>query len=511
MKYLPIDVSDFKTLISSNFIYVDKTKYIYDLFGGPYRYYFLSRPRRFGKSLFLSTLKEFFLGNKQIFEGLWISHAAYYWPQYPIIFLDFSMLNHRNPGALEQSLNEKLLEIANSYNVQLNSLILENRFAELVQKLAAINRVAILIDEYDSPIVNYLNNLTMAEANRDLLGNFFRVIKGLDQYIRAVFITGVSRFAKTSVFSGINNLNDISMNGDFAQIVGYSESEMTHNFEPFIKSLNQPNLLEKLKYWYNGYRFSEKNIKVYNPFSVLYFFYTKDFKNFWFRSGTPTFLINLLRKQYYDLADLQNFEVGIETISSFEVDSIPLLAILYQTGYLTIVDYNSETNTFKLDYPNEEVKQSFQRFILLALTKTEDSRFSAVISRMRNALINHDAALFCELLQSLFAHIPYLLYIKQERYFHSLLQLLASVLGLETHSELMTDKGRIDFVVTTPKDVYLFELKFNSDPELALQQILDRKYYERYKINEKRITLIGLNFKFVDKQLDVSWQIKSLG
>jgi hypothetical protein len=303
-KPLPIDVATFEVMISDGYLYIDKTKYIYDLYKGKGRYYFLSRPRRFGKSLLISTLKELFSGNKKLFDGLWISTSDWEWKQHPIIHLDFSKLAHETSVELKADLTRALERIGDAHNIDLSKAKTpSSKLQDLVEALAKKNKVAILIDEYDKPIIDHIANIPLAEKNRAILKSFYDVIKGLDEHLRAIFVTGVSKFSKTSIFSGINNLNDISQDPIAASLLGYTQDELEHYLTPYISAIaigqkrTQQEILDEMKEWYNGYRFSEDLVRVYNPFSVLYYLAKKKRANYWFASGTPTFLMKLLKKK----------------------------------------------------------------------------------------------------------------------------------------------------------------------------------------------------------------------
>ncbi|MBA3954227.1 ATP-binding protein [Candidatus Dependentiae bacterium] len=501
MKYLPTDVSSFKVMRTQNYLYVDKTKDIYDLFSGGSRYYFLSRPRRFGKSLLVSTLKELFSGNKELFNGLWISTSNYDWQKYPVIHLDFSIIDHETTQELKLSIDWALDEIARNYNLDISKAPTSGaKLVLLIRELSKINKVVILIDEYDKPLLDHLHDIKRARAQRAALKRFFDVLKGMDDYLRAVFITGVSKFSKTSLFSGINNLNDISLKPESATLLGYTQEELETYFMPYIQEIAQStkkeesHILKDIKIWYNGYRFTRENKKVYNPFSVLYYLKDKDLENYWFESGTPSFLIQLLKEQFVALKDLKELEVTRDTLGTFEIENIPLTPLLFQAGYLTISDYNSDTKRFKLNYPNYEVEESFKKYLIATLTYNQSATVDTALIHLVKALENNQIDIFCEILKNLFAHIPYLLHIKKESYYHSLFQFLFSLLSLEAQSEIMTNQGRIDMALITKTHVYIFELKIEISAQKALDQIKERKYYERYNHLNKNIILIGLSF-----------------
>jgi len=505
-------------MIEGNYIYVDKTELIYNLYATGDRYFFLSRPRRFGKSLLISTLKELFSGNKKLFQNLWIEKSGvWHWQEHPIIYLDFSALDHETAQEFKISLSAELETIAEYYEIALpKNLSVTALMRFLVRKLAATNKVVILIDEYDYPLLNSLDNSKIAQLHLKTLKNFFTVIKSLSASVELVFITGVSKFAKTSIFSGINNLIDLTMTPEAAALLGYTRQEIEYYFAEYITELAQDKqnsreqILHEIEQWYNGYRFSSQEIKVYNPFSVLYYLKTKQLANYWFESGTPSFLVHLLKTQYTALEDIQDVELSADSLGTFDIEHIPLIPLLFQTGYLSITNYDKETNKYKLGYPNTEVSLSFQKYLVVALTQNSPVTVERSVSLMIQALNNNNIDVFCELLQSLLAHIPYNLYIEQERYFHSLFQFLGSLLGLEVQSEIVTNRGRIDLVITTENYIYIFEFKFNTSPDVALKQIEDQKYYERYLLTRKHITLIGLAFNYKNKKLSLEWQTKIL-
>jgi Predicted AAA-ATPase/PD-(D/E)XK nuclease superfamily len=488
-------------MITGNYLYVDKTRYIYDLFSGGSRYYFLSRPRRFGKSLLISTLKELFSGNQKLFEDLWIGSSDYIWEEYPIIYLDFSIIDHSNVQELKLALSWALLEVADTYGVDISGAPTSgSQLAQLIKRLSAKNRVVVLIDEYDKPLLDNLQDIPRALAIRDFLKNFYDILKGMDVYLRAIFITGVSKFSKTSIFSGINNVNDISLKPESAELLGYTFDEITSYFSDYIndfarsKNISCDEVLKLIQYWYNGYRFSKEDRKVYNPFSVLYALKDKELVNYWFESGTPSFLINLLRDQYKTLETITRVEVSMSSLGTFEVENIPLIPLLFQTGYLTIADYNQETGKFTLDYPNFEVEESFVKYLVATLAQTSIVTVDTAIFKLREALDANDMASFCNHAQILFASIPYTLRIDRESYYHSLFQFLMSLLSIETQSEILTNVGRVDLVIVTKAYIYIFELKCNVGPAVALDQIKEKKYYERYLLKGKHIVLVGLSF-----------------
>jgi hypothetical protein len=395
MKNLPIFVSFFDIMRAKagKYVYVDKTEHIYNLFKtGISHYYFLSRPRRFGKTLLISTLKELFSGNRALFKGLWIDKSDYAWTEYPVIHLDLSTLAYDTKDNLVESLNDKLEAIARSYGFTLERRLPQSKLAELIELLASKNRVVVLIDEYDQPILRHLADEAQARDFQGFLRDFYSVLKGMSSYIRAIFITGVSKFAKTSLFSGLNNLDDITLDPRAASLLGYTDEEVDQYFAPFIEEVTMkihlPNkaVRKDMRTWYNGYRFSELNLHVYNPFSVLYCLEKQKFANYWFESATPSFLVPLIKKHYTSLEDVTEFELSASSLGTFNLEHIPLFPLLFQTGYLTITDYDQETDKFKLDYPNFEVCAAARQLMSYGKAKPDPSKEKSDFVARRAAL-----------------------------------------------------------------------------------------------------------------------------
>lgn len=514
--------SSFRKIIECGSLYIDKTNVLYNLLAqasADDSYFFLARPRRFGKTLFISMLEELFAGNRQLFKGLWIDSSDYTWEKHPVISLDFSQLNSRSPAMLEYTLSLKLDEKAQQEGFDLSAIAdLGTKLNFLVKRLAAHNRVVILIDEYDYPLLNNLHDVTILEENRRILSDFFTVIKSLESDLRALFITGVSQIAKTSIFSGMNIPNNISLDPIAANLLGYTKEEIQSYFSKQIIELAQSEglsvdeILEKIQRWYNGYRFSEAEVKVYNPFSLHYLFTKKKFANYWFRSGTPTFLLNLLKKNKYILETSEERPVSEENLSSLTIESPRLASLLFQTGYLTIDSYDRTTDSYTLTYPNHEVRESYSILLLSAITGKEDVELKNTSSAVKQALEQQDTATLCSLLGSIFAHIPYQIDKREEAHYHALVHQFFVMLEVDVISEMQTNKGRIDLVAFTDKYIYLFELKVNATPENALAQIEKRTYYERFLTDSKKrtIVLVGLAFNKKDNETTVSCVSKTI-
>jgi hypothetical protein len=528
--------STFSEMIEKNYLYIDKTQHIYQLFNGGLKYYFLSRPRRFGKSLLISTLKELFSGNKKLFEELWIGKSelsrhslgdvGWGWAQHPVIQLDFSEIAHETSVELKTSLNSTLDDIAAANNISVESKhTIPDKFKRIVTELAKKEKVVILIDEYDKPIIDHVTNLEIAEKNRTVLKSFYDVLKAQDKNLRAVFVTGVSKFSKTSIFSGLNNLNDISHDSIAASLLGYTQQELESYLTSYVtevakvhaKSIRE--ILDEMKQWYNGYRFSKDEVCVYNPFSVLYYLTKKERKNYWFDSGTPTFLMKLLKKSQEALKDFSEPEVTEAELGPFELEDIPVIPLLYQTGYLTIADSFKKGNTdmYRLRHPNAEVRESFSRCILITLTHLSDAHVVKIVDAIKDALISNNIAKVCQHMRILFANIPAKLHIEREHYYHSLFLLTFNLMGLEfkiegqedkdlqNDAEVPTSKGFIDMVVKTTNRIFLLEFKFNKPAKTAINQIHRKEYYQKYLGQGLPITLAGISFIYKEKKLDITF------
>ena len=514
MKKLPLGIQSFERLITMDCLYVDKTNHIYNLITRGSAY-FLARPRRFGKSLLVSTLKEIFLAKKELFQGLWIATSDYDWQPYPVIHLDLSKLGKGSVEKLIIGLSFTLEEYGKEWGIDITGAPdLETKLDMLIRNLAQKHGpVVILIDEYDYPLLKNLQDTEEAHKQQEFLRSFYAAIKGLDNYLHFLFVTGISKFSRTTIFSGFNNLNDISFQERAGALLGYTQEELETNFSVYIQQLATKNnvsyqdTLHLLKEWYNGYRFCEEEINVYNPFSVICCLENLKCINYWFESGTPSFLDSLIRSQHITWDTIASYNLPRADLGTFNISDIPLIPILYQTGYLTIVDYNSATDSFYLDYPNREVRESFNRYVVQTLTQKNSYMLSNLLQELKKALKTNNMATFCLHLRSLFARIPYYLYIDQERYYHSLLQMILTLTGYEVYSELPTNKGCIDLVLQTDQYVYLFELKCDQPPTKALEQIEERKYYERFQ--GKQLILVGLSFKRTDEVVEVACETLS--
>lgn len=517
MKKLPVDLSTLSHLIESDYVYVDKTEYAYNMITGGRRF-FLSRPRRFGKSLFVSTLKEILTANKNLFNELWIGKSDYEWREYGVINLDLSLLTIQDTTTFQNDLNRELRSIAQKHNITIDdtlhypSGILKSLVHQLYERFG---RVAILIDEYDSPILKSLHNELLSKEIRDIIQQFFTVIKGLDAQVQFVFITGVSSFAKAGLFSGINNLQLLTLDKRFGGICGYTDEEVNYYFTDRItawaheENISYDSLREQIKKWYNGYRFGNKVATVYNPFSIMHALNLQEFKNFWFQSGTPTFLVEVFKKDIQSF-DPEKLTITEDSLGIFDIGHTPLTTLMFQAGYLTIVDYNSNTNRYTLDYPNEEVRISFQKYLLEVFAHINAAHAGELSLDLYEAFENKNIDEIVSLLYQLFAHVPYQLHSKEEKYYHSLFMMICIGAGIKVQSEYSTNLGRIDLVLEFPQRIYVIEVKFNDSAEKALAQIEERRYYERFITQKKEIILLGLAFKKEPKIFDITYATKIL-
>jgi len=503
MKALPIGIQEFSEFSVGNYLYVDKTEHIFNLL--PNKYYFLSRPRRFGKSLFLNTIKEVFKGNKKLFEGLWI-YDKIEWEAYPIIKISFSSVDYFNLG-LEKAIDNEMLLLAKQNNIVLESADFSSKFRELIYTLGEKKKVVLLIDEYDKPIIDYIDDIPQADENRKILKSFYSVIKDSDQYIRFFFVTGVSKFSKVSIFSDLNNLRDITLDENYATVTGYTQQELENYFQEHIKNVGEkykeifPDIMVEIKKWYNGYSWDGINF-VYNPFSILNFFASRAFRDFWFSTGTPTFLMKMIKENNFTVFDLENKMISVNALEKYEITSISLIPLLFQTGYLTIKKIDLREMTLTLDFPNKEVESSFTIYLLASLNDGHIDKADSLLINMRFALRDNKIEKFIELIDILFKGLSYVIVDQKEKYFHSVFYLVVKLIGFTIETEVMTIDGCIDCVITTDKYIYVIEFNAGQDAKTAMEQIKAKGYYKKYLSENKPVTLIGINFNIEEKRID---------
>jgi len=486
LKPLPIGINTLSTIISENMVYVDKTEIAYNLSINQGRY-FLSRPRRFGKSLFLDTLKQIFEGNKEIFKGLYIYDKWNWDKKFPVIKIDFAGGNVRNRVELDEKLSASIKIHQDLFDITLEEESISNKFNELIIKLTSKynSNVVILIDEYDKPLLDNIENPDIAMEVREGLKNFYSVIKEQDANIQFVFVTGVSKFSKVSIFSGINNLRDLTLDSSFATICGYTQNDIDTTFKDYLQEVDP----EQLKLWYNGYNFLGD--PVYNPFDILLFISNNhSFRNYWFETGTPTFLIKLFKQNRYFLPDLDNIEVGEEILSGFELDRIEPTTILFQTGYLTIKDFSTKVGRikFKLCFPNFEVKTSFSEYLITAYAEMTIHKYKYE-ETIYDSLMNADMPLLEKTIKRLFAGIPYRNFTNNdlldfEGYYASVLYAFFAAINCEVVPEDISIHGQADMTIKLGNNVFVMEIKLGKDNESdfneALKQIQTIDYAAKY-------------------------------
>ena len=516
MKNLTSSVYSFEKLRDGGYLYVDKTEFIWKLINSEGESYFLSRPRRFGKSLTLSTLKAVFEGKKELFKGLALYDKPYDWKPYPIIHLDMNGCNFSDRTELRNSLCGIVRECAEDHHVNLVGDSPEQLFRQLIRSLAADGQVVILLDEYDKPI---LNNITSPECKQILndLKAFYSVIKAFERNLRFAFITGVSKFCHVSLFSDLNNLTDITMDARYATMLGYTQEEFEFNFKDRIdmisQKLNMPReeLLPEIKAWYDGFRFHDGSESVYNPVSLANFFERGgEFNNYWFSTGTPSFLIELVKKTKFDFDGILSKPVSSMAFNAFEIDKLDPLTLLLQTGYLTIKSMVKKYNMpwFWLDFPNREVSFSFNTSLVNAYTKKTDNTVVNFCEELAESMDSGDVKRLRKTMEVFFSGISYEVHHKNESNFQNIFFALFRLLGYYIKAESHTNDGRIDAVAETENHVFIFEFKLDND-DTALSQIKDKEYYKQYELSRKKIFLNGVTFDTATGQIS-NWQTEEI-
>ena len=509
-KKLPIGIQSFEVIRSENYYYVDKTPFVKKLVDEG-KFYFLARPRRFGKSLFLDTLRQAFLGRRDLFKGLYLEDRWDWSTQYPVIHISFGAGVIKSKEELNETMESLLRKHCQKENLSLSEKLLNKRFEELIFKLKQkYNRpVVVLIDEYDKPILDNLENRGLAIEIREHLKNFYSVLKEADPYLKLVFITGVSKFSKVSLFSGLNNLEDLTLHPEYATLCGYTQEELETVFADRLKNLD----LEEIRRWYNGYNFLGP--PIYNPFDILLCLDSGLFRPYWFETGTPSFLIKLLYEKRFFLPQLEDLETGESLIASFDVDYIEPEPLLFQTGYLTLkeVRRRGPRTFYRLSYPNLEVKMSFNDHLLNWYTQVPAEK-ERNLDRVYLALEKNDLEGLHRTFQSFFASIPHDWYRKSEiqnyeGYYASIFYAYFSALGLEVRAEDTTSHGRLDLAVFFEDRCYLFEFKVvELEPDGgALRTLRERRYHEKYRNRFREIYLIGVEFSRTERNIvNFEWE-----
>ncbi len=506
---LPIGIQDFEKIRKGNYVYVDKTEHIYRLVSEGC-YYFLSRPRRFGKSLLLSTLKAFFEGKRELFQGLALSQKNVEWVTRPVLYLDLNTNAYNDKSVLLDKLVDSLNRWEQEYGLESNDLPLGMRLEKVIEGAykKTGHRVAILVDEYDKPMLQAIGNTSLQDDFRNILKGFYGALKSMDGCIKFAMLTGVTKFGKVSVFSDLNNLNDISMDAKYYDICGITEQELKDNFSYQIEQLASANslsteqCLERLKIMYDGYHFEETSPGVYNPFSLLNAFSKKKFGSYWFESGTPTYLVKLLQMHDYKLEKLDDIETSASVLNSIDSESTNPVPTIYQSGYLTIKGYDPEFGLYKLGYPNKEVEEGFLSFLLpyYSAYDSVDSPFE--LQQFVKDVKSGNVEQFIERLRGFFADTPYDTMKDVENYYQNVLLILFRLAGFYIKAEYRTSRGRIDLLVESQDYRYVMELKLDKTAEEALSQIKTKEYALPYSLDAKKTYLIGLNFSSKTRNID---------
>ena len=508
----PIGIQSFSEIRQGGYVYVDKTAGIYKL-ASTGKYYFLSRPRRFGKSLLVSTMEAYFKGRKELFEGLAIEKLEKNWEESPVLHFDFSGKSYAQPDSLSDILNIHLKQMEDKYGVEVISNACDSRLKGVIETAyrKTGKKVVVLVDEYDKPIIDNLTRPGLRDAFRETLEGFYGVLKSKDDYIRFGFLTGVTKIGKMSVFSGLNNIQDISMRAEYTDICGISKSELKSYFSESVTELAAANSLsvaecyEKLATMYDGYHFRQDCEGVYNPYSLLNAFNYNEFSEYWFETGTPSFLVQYLKDGKYNLDDISKNTVSVNMLTGTNYAEPAVLTLMYQSGYLTIKGYDERFKKYYLDYPNEEVKSGFlDSLSQIFAPALIDGAFSAscFVSDMENGDVNG----FMNRFTAFLSDNNYEIQGNLELYFQNTISLMFKMMGLYVKTEYQTSDGRIDIVVDTQKYVYVIEIKRDQSPDIALRQIEEKGYDKPFLASGKKIIKLGINFSSETRTID-GWKM----
>lgn len=517
LRKLPIGIQSFEKLRSEGFLYVDKTALVYQLAeaGNPC---FLSRPRRFGKSLLLSTFEAYFKGKKELFKGLAIEELERDWLEYPVLHLSLNAERYDSKESLYHMLDRQLLDWEEKFQTGGEGITYSGRFMTVIRKAyeQTGRRVAVLIDEYDKPLLRCFDNPELQEDFRETLTAFYTVLKDADAWLQFVFITGVTKFAQIGIFSTLNQLNDISLDLDYNTLCGMTREEIKTTFTPEIDRLAQANnmnfeeAMQALTLQYDGYHFTPQTdfTPMYNPFSVLSALQKRVFGNYWFASGTPTFLVEILKRTNFDLREMDGIEVSASSLSDDRADNTNPIPMIYQSGYLTIKGYDTEFRTYTLGFPNDEVRYGFLNFAIPFYTSIEEAETSFYIGKFVQELRRGDTESFLKRLRSFFGDIPYELNTNTERHYQVVFYLVFKLLGQFTQAEVRGAQGRADAIVKTSDYIYVFEFKLNGTVEEAMRQIDEKGYLLPYETDGRQVIKVAVAFDKEKRNLG-DWQIQT--
>ena len=513
MKY-PIGIQSFEKIRLGEYTYVDKTALIHQLVNTS-NYYFLSRPRRFGKSLLISTLEAYFNGQQELFKGLEIEQLEKEWTKYPVLHLDLNTSKYDEKNSLINVLNDTLCQWENIYGTVPSEVNPELRFKGIIRRAyeQTGQRVVILVDEYDKPMLQAIGDEELQNEYRNTLKAFYSVMKTQDRYIRFGFLTGVTKFGKVSVFSDLNNLEDLSMWNEYVTLCGVSNQEIHENLEEElhefakVQNMTYDEVNAELGKWYDGYHFTHNSIGIYNPFSLLNAFKRKDFGNYWFETGTPTYLVELLKRNHYDLERMANEETSSDVLNSIYGDEQPI-PVIFQSGYLTIKSYDKEFGLYRLGFPNKEVEEGFINFLMPFYTRFNKIEAPFEIQKFVREIRAGQLEAFFNRLKSFLADTPYELISEQERHYQNVLFIIFKLVGFYTEVEYHTSEGRVDLVLKTKEYIYIMEFKLNGSAEEALQQIHDKHYALPFQSDKRKIFRIGVNFSSKTRNIE-KWIVES--
>ncbi len=526
LRKLPKGIQTFKRMREGNYVYVDKTEHIYRL-ACDFGVYFLSRPRRFGKSLTVSTFKELFEGNRPLFKGLWIEDKWDWSKTHPVIHISCASLSYKELG-LATAFKIELKDIADKWGITFKTDSYQQQFKDLIEELYAKHGpVVILIDEYDKPIIDYLEkeDLPQAKANQKIMKNFYSVLKDSENYLRMLFITGVSKFSKVSIFSDLNHLTDLTIHKDFTTITGYTQEELEIYFKGHIEKvmlyqgMDYPQILSSMKEWYDGFSWDGIH-HLYNPFGTLTFLDEEVFRNTWFSTALPTFLINMMKEKGVFRYEKQ--WMSHVALEKYDLDNLDLVPLMFQTGYLAVVEKDITNGDMLLDYPNREVRDGMYQHLLDDVTRNSYKNSSGVtVKDLGKAFKRDDMSEVQLIINCLFSDLPAPLYEPKdetnkrkqvelsERFFHSVIHLVFKYLGIFIESEVYSSFGRADSVVTTETHIYVFEFKYNRSGKAAFEQITKKNYGDKYRATGKTIVGIGVNFSHITRRIN-GWVEKTL-
>ena len=508
MKF-PIGIQQFEENRLGNWIYVDKTAHVYNMATGG-KYFFLSRPRRFGKSMLLSTLEAYFQGKKHLFKGLAIEQLETEWAEHAVLHIDLNAKPFKIIQDLYDLLNDQLTVYENMYGSVAVDKSPEGRLRQLIRaaKQKTGRNVVVLVDEYDKPMLQAIGNEELQTEFRNALKAFYGVLKSADGDLRFAMLTGVTKFSKVSVFSDLNNLNDISMDDRYNEICGISQQELHDVFDEEIGKLAVSNdqskeeAYETLRQRYDGYHFCHNAQGMYNPFSVLLALQKREYGSFWFSTGTPTYLVQLMKEADLNPSALSGYEASASELDSIQICVDNPIAVLYQSGYLTIKGYDSRFKVYTLDYPNDEVKEGFVNFLMPYYTYSKSVNHATIIGQFVKSMERGDAEQFMELLQSFMAGIPYELVRNLEVHFQNMIYIIIKLMGLYVQAEYRTSRGRIDLLVGTDKYIYIVELKLDGSAEEALAQINEKDYVLPFTSDGRKVIKIGANITSATRNIE---------